>query len=162
MTADVGTVAGWVRHDDFRIGDRPVGTVLEVEQATAFLAVARFTLDGEVVENRFRVVLHEDRPVRTRRGHDAWREVPEGAMPSCLYAQVLRSGRGSWRSFDEGSGEVAERRMEPRDGWIVEVDVATGADQRRFRLDDDEVAVIDWGGGQATSHLLDVEPIHAR
>jgi hypothetical protein len=159
MAADPGTAAGWVRHYDFRIGDRPVGNVLEVEQATAFLAVARFTLDGEVVENRFRVALDAGRPVRSRRGDDAWRDVPDGVTPSCLYPQVLRSGEASWWSLDEGSGAVAERRMDARDGWVVEVDVTTGDDQRRFRVEDDQVVVIDWGGGQATSHLLDVEPI---
>jgi hypothetical protein len=156
--ADRGVV-GWVRHYDLRVDDAPVGTVLEVEQASGFLAVARFTLDAEVVESRFRVALDDGRPVRSQRGNAPWREVPTGAIPSSLYRNALRSVGSVWSSFDEGSGEVRERRFDPREGWLVEVDVATGDAHRRFRVEDDEVVAIDWGGGQATSHLLDVEPI---
>lgn len=158
-TADDRAVAGWVRHYDFRIDDRVIGNVLEVEQATGFLAVARFTLDGEVVENRFRIALEDERPVRSRRGDAPWRDVPAGAIPSSLYRDVLRSDASRWSSFDEGSGEVRDRRLESVDGWLVEVDVTSGDAHRRFRVEDGEVVAIDWGGGQAISNLLDVEPI---
>lgn len=150
--------AGWVRHFDFRLGGDPVGHVLEIEQADAFLAVARFVLDGQVVANRYRVELADGRPVRCRHGDDAWREVPAGVFPTCTYPLVLRSGLTTWRALDEGSGAITNRRFTVRDGWTVEVDDAEGTVLRRFRVEDDEVVAIDWGG-DASSDLLDVERI---
>ena len=40
---------GWVRRYDFRLGDRPAGQVVEVEQANRLTAAAWFVIDGEVV-----------------------------------------------------------------------------------------------------------------
>ncbi len=153
--------AGWVRRYDFRLGDRPAGQVVEVEQANRLTAAAWFVIDGEVVDNRYRVELAGGRPQRACKDGGPWHEIPDGVYPSSAYMLVLREGLASWRCLDEGTGEVAERRMEARHDGVVEVDAITGQALRRFRVVDGEVVGIDWGGGEAYSELLEVEAIEA-
>lgn len=139
------------RYYDFRIDGARVGYVEVDEREDESYQNARMLVAGETHENPFWLRHPGGRPTRVKMAGLPWRDVPEGAFPTCAYALVLRSGRSRYRALVEGTGEIEDRDLHRDGGHVVES--RQGSVLRRFELDGDQVVAITWGEA-AESRML--------
>ena len=142
-----------MKHYDFRLNGRVVGTFELSEKPGWIHQTAAFTANGVEQVNRYAVRLDQQVPLSARGSGGEWWDVPQGAYPSGAWPLVLRLGLREFLQLDEGSGEVRPAELRLEDGLLVEY--VAGKPNRKFLVaEDGRVSYIHWGG-DAESFLLE-------